>query len=291
MARRELQHDVGGRGAGFGPAGLAHKHGLAVRVAGILVGVQTHGGCLIEGLARDVAIVYRVGGAVDPSCRRAAIFHHHGAHTLGCDVAMGVLVTLLQVEHDDAVVGACHCRSLGKAVLAYAVLRSWHTHAVVKSQGLGTQREGHAQVQGRGAFFGAGDGLFHRSQKDAAGSKHLDVHHAQHFASLDVGLHFGTVARAMHVAIHRGVGLDHAHHLSHHVAGAPWRAAQVHIGLVAVELLAGAYLVEGFGFASYHSRLVHMAHDPRVEIAVFEGHKLACSLHGLRHCKGQGQCN
>ena len=52
----------------------------------------------------DVAIVDFIGGTLYPSAGTLAIFHYHSAHTLSRDVALGILMTLLEEEEGDGVV-------------------------------------------------------------------------------------------------------------------------------------------------------------------------------------------
>ena len=188
-----------------------------MRVARIVGCAQAHGGGVVAGCVGDVAVVYLVGCAVNPSLSRCCILHHHGAHAQGSDVAFGIFRPVLQVEHRDAAVFSGHRRRFAETCLLHAHGVAGGVHAVVVAQGTGTVGEGNAPVYGLRTVLGAGDGFFHIAEKHRPGGEHVDVHQSEHAARLDVGLHLGAPSVAAPLARHRVVGLHHAHHLGHDV--------------------------------------------------------------------------
>ena len=98
MAAGKLQAEVGWRVVGITPLYLAHGHHFTLAVEGILLVVATleeiHVGFVVA-LAGNVAIVNLKLGAVDPvGCLFGEILNG-GAYTLGVDIALGILPTLL----------------------------------------------------------------------------------------------------------------------------------------------------------------------------------------------------
>ena len=146
---------------------------------------------------------------------------------------------------------------------------------VVVAQSLRTVCEGDAEVERLGAVLGACDRLLHVAEEYASGCKHLDVDKSENFAGLYMGCHLSAMARTVVVAIYRIVGLGDTRHLSHDVAGAPGRTAEVDVWVVARERSVGSYLVEGLGLSAYNSRLVYLTCHPSIEIAILERYELA----------------
>ena len=98
MTGRELQDEVGRGLVGRSPSRLLDDDALAFAITSIVTITKSHERGVIACHVSDVAIVDGVGGVVHPSIGALAVLHHHGAHTLGRDVAVGILVTLLQIE-------------------------------------------------------------------------------------------------------------------------------------------------------------------------------------------------
>ena len=188
---------------------------------------------------------------------------------------MRILVATLQKQKSHAVVLARHSGHLRETSLTDAVGVARHMHTVVEAQSLGTMSERNAEVKRLRTFLGAGDRLLHVAEEDAAGGEHLNINKTKHLAGLDVGGHFDAMSRSAVVAIHRIVGLRDARNLSHHVARAPRRSAEVHVWVVAIQGSVWSNLVECLCVAADDSRLVNLTCHPCVEIAVLEQYELS----------------
>ena len=181
----------------------------------------------------------------------------------------------LQKQKSYAIVLAGHGSHLRETGLTDAVGVARHVHTIVEAQSLRTMSERNAEVKRLRAFLGAGDRLLHVAEEDAAGGEHLNINKTKHLAGLDVGGHLDAMSRSAVVAIHRIIGLRDARNLSHHVARAPRRSAEVHVWVVALQGSVWSNLVECLCVAADNSRLVNLACHPCVEIAVLEQYELS----------------
>ena len=196
MTGVKLQNKVGRDVVGVCPSYFFDRHHLALGVLGplgVVASNQPHVR-FVERLVGDVAIVDGEGGVFYPSVGVVVKAHHHGAHALGVEVALGVFPSFLQQADAVAHVYAWHGLHLRETCLLDAVGLACELHLIIKHQRLGSCREAHARIEFGHGVGGRGDGFEHLSEVDASGSQHLDIDDTQHLARLDMGDELGAIA-------------------------------------------------------------------------------------------------
>ena len=108
MRRGELEDEMRWSFASASPSRLSYRHTLALAITCIVGGAQSHERGIIACHVADVAIMDGIGGTIHPSIGTLAVFHDHGTHTLRRDVALGILMAFLQIEHRHCIVSTWH---------------------------------------------------------------------------------------------------------------------------------------------------------------------------------------
>ena len=217
MRRGELQDEMARLIASTRPSHFLHRHTLSLAVAGVIGRTETHRGCIVTSHVADVTIMNGIGGILHPSIGALAILHHHRSHTLGRDVALGILMALLQIEHGNGIVATRHSGCTAESGLLDAIIHIRHESLIVESHSLRTRRKRDTPVDGLRSILGAGDRFAHIAQKEGAGSQHLDVDESEHLHLFYMGNQFGTISPLVLVAIHRVVGFIDARYVCQHI--------------------------------------------------------------------------
>ena len=195
---------------GSSPSHFSYKHTLTLTVAGIIGRTESHRCGMIASHLTDITIVDGIGCIFHPSIRTLAVSYHHRTHSLGSDVTLGILVTLLKIEHHDGMVSSCHCRGTTESILLDSVGNIRKVGLVIETQSLRTCRKRNAPVDGLRTILGTGDRFTNISQEKGTGCKYLDIDKSQHLYLFYMSLQFGAMPTAVPVTKNRIIGLVNA---------------------------------------------------------------------------------
>jgi dTDP-4-dehydrorhamnose reductase len=131
-------------------------------------------------------------------------------HSLGCDITLGILVTLLKIEHHDGMVSSSHSRGTTESILFDTVGNIRKRGLVIETQSLRTSRKRNTPVDSLRTILSTGDRFTNISQEKGTSCKYLDIDKSQHLYLFYMSLQFGAIATAVPVAINRIIGLVNA---------------------------------------------------------------------------------
>ena len=195
---------------GSSPSHFSYGHTLTLAVAGIIGKTESHRCGMVASHVTDITIVDGIGCIFHPSIRTLAVSYHHRTHSLGCDITLGILVTLLKIEHHDGMVSSSHSRGTTESILFDTVGNIRKGGLVIETQSLRTSRKRNTPVDSLRTILGTGDRFTNISQEKGTSCKYLDIDKSQHLYLFYMSLQFGAIATAVPVAINRIIGLVNA---------------------------------------------------------------------------------
>ena len=205
--------------------------------------------------------------AVHPPGSTLAVALTPGTYPVSVHIAVGIFPTVLQQNIDLAIVatGQLLARAetgrLGTEVVGRSLI------LVIENQSGGSLGKGDTHLHLAVRTVGRADRLVDLAQEDTAAHQHVQIHHAQHAAILNHGLHAGTGASPLAFLGADGItGLHHPHHVGHYIRRSPGRTAHVPIGFVSLDVLGRSYGIDCLGLASQQGRLFDFAGYPMFKI-------------------------